>query len=172
MAHLSTPHSWEIKRFAEDRNFDSNQVNEINQLEDANWNQDASKQMNPVTNAPAPNEEEVNVVSRFASANLSSSRETAIIERHQIRDRFKVVAISYLLLGIGYILPWVVTTTATPYYTGFKLSWLSPTLAKEKGLLGSLHEYKDFFIHYLGIVVQVPNIAVSGWGGGGIQYVV
>ena len=166
MAHTSSLEPREISiqgRIAEARHdrvdLGSNKANKIDQLETntnqdaAKFNQDAAKfnqdakQLSPGTEAPLLNREEAKtVVSRFTSADLSSSRETAIIKQHHIRDRCKVVSMSYLLLGIGYILPWVVFTTAMPFYTEFKLSWLSPTLANDEGLLGRLHEYKDFFI--------------------------
>ena len=95
------------------------------------------------------------------SANLSSVKESDLIKTHGIKDKCGTVAMAYVMLGISYIIPWAVFSTASPFYTGFKLTWVSySTYANDTEALSRLEEYRGFFINYLGIVVQIPNLSV------------
>ena len=68
---------------------------------------------------------------------------------------------TFLMLGLALIAPWVIFTTASPFYTDFKLYWLDPSFSNASASIARLEEYRGFFINYLGIVVQAPNLAVG-----------
>ena len=69
---------------------------------------------------------------------------------------------TFLMLGLAYITPWVIFTTAVPFYTDFKMYWLAKSFANATDVIDRLEEYRGFFINYLGLVVQVPDLAVGG----------
>ena len=94
------------------------------------------------------------------SADLSSAAESELIKTHALKDRGKVVAMAYFMLGIAFIMPWTMFSTATTFYTDFKLSLLSPSFKNDTSALSRITEYRSFFINYLGIVVQIPNLSV------------
>jgi len=99
-------------------------------------------------------------VKEETSANLPSVKDSYLIKTHGIKDKRGTVAMAYVMLGISYIIPWAVFSTASPFYTGFKLTWVSySTYANDTEALSRLEEYRGFFINYLGIVVQIPNLS-------------
>jgi len=95
------------------------------------------------------------------SANLSSVKESDLIKTHGIKDKRGTVAMSYVMLGISYILPWIMFSTATLFYTDFKLTYVSNSYAKDTVACARLEEYREFFINYLGIVVHIPNMSAT-----------
>ena len=99
----------------------------------------------------------VKTVNRATSANLSPVGETQLIKTHGIADRRRVVAISYMMLGVSIILPWAMFSTANSFYVNFKLKSLLPSWANSTQPLSRLTEYRNFFINYLGIVIHTPD---------------
>jgi len=96
--------------------------------------------------------------SAATSADLPSAAESELIKTHALKDRGKVVALAYVMLGNAYMIPWATISTATSFYTDFKLSWLSSSLKDDASALSRIDEYRSFFINYLGIIVQIPNL--------------
>ena len=80
--------------------------------------------------------------------------------QNDIKDRRKVVAITYMMLGLAYRLPFNMASTATMFYTGFKLAYLSPSLENDTQL-PRLAEYRGFFVNYLGIVMTAPILLAT-----------
>lgn len=69
------------------------------------------------------------------------------------RDRYNLVYITFLIHGIGVLMPWNMFITAKSYFSEYKLG---------KDYIGEELEYGASFLQYLGFAAQVPNV-IFNW---------
>lgn len=68
------------------------------------------------------------------------------------KDKYQLVYIIFLLHGIGILMPWNMFITAHGYFIDYKLR--GPCDQPES-------EYRKFFMNFLGIVAQLPNVLLN-----------
>ena len=70
-------------------------------------------------------------------------------------DRFNIVYFILLLHGIGTLMPWNMFINASEYFEQYKLQ---PKNDNDT----TMTLYQSYFLNYLGIVAQVPNVLLNG----------
>lgn len=78
-----------------------------------------------------------------------SDEEVAVVGA---KDKYQLVYIIFLLHGIGILMPWNMFITAHGYFIDYKLR--GPCDQPES-------EYRKFFMNFLGIVAQLPNVLLN-----------
>lgn len=84
-------------------------------------------------------------------ADLSGSDDVVVVEA-KAKDKYQLVYVIFLLHGIGILMPWNMFITAHGYFIDYKLR--GPCDQPES-------EYRKFFMNYLGIVAQLPNVLLN-----------
>jgi len=77
----------------------------------------------------------------------------ASLQLHTPKDRLNLVYITFIIHGIGVLMPWNMFITAKLYFTDYKLG---------EEYTGSKLEYASVFLQYLTFASQVPNV-VFNW---------
>lgn len=64
-------------------------------------------------------------------------------------DKYKLVFLTFLLHGLGTLMPWNMFITAKSYFVDFKL---------DESYTGTKSEYATNFLAYVGFAAQIPNV--------------
>ncbi|XP_055378748.1 equilibrative nucleoside transporter 1 [Condylostylus longicornis] len=67
-------------------------------------------------------------------------------------DRWKLVFLTFVLHGLGTLMPWNMFITAKSYFVDFKLG------PEYTGMSGDNLEYAKYFMNYVGFAAQIPNL--------------
>ena len=73
-------------------------------------------------------------------------------------DRNKFVYLVFVLHGIGVLMSWNMFITAKPYFEEYKFGVKNST---EDGHASSETDYRPYFIPFVGIASQVPNVVCN-----------
>ncbi|CAH1957618.1 unnamed protein product [Acanthoscelides obtectus] len=82
----------------------------------------------------------------------SLTMDEASLALNQPPDKFKLVYLTFLIHGIGVLMPWNMFITAMDYFIGYKLS---------EGYIGFTFPYIPNFMQYLTFCSQIPNVAFN-----------
>lgn len=78
----------------------------------------------------------------------------AALQTFMPRDKYNLVYITFLIHGIGVLMPWNMFITAISYFTRYKLS---------EAYIGNVEfAYASIFLQYLTFAAQVPNV-IFNW---------
>jgi len=84
---------------------------------------------------------------------VESDVDKAVLDMDPPPDRWNLVYLTFILHGIGTLMPWNMFITAKEYFVDYKLS---------ADYTGEETKYGDNFLAYLGFAAQVPNV-VFNW---------
>ncbi|KAF2901306.1 hypothetical protein ILUMI_04884 [Ignelater luminosus] len=77
----------------------------------------------------------------------------ASLQLHTPGDKYRLVYMTFLLHGIGVLMPWNMFITAQSYFTNYKLG---------KDNIGQDLIYAQSFLQFVGFASQVPNL-IFNW---------